>query len=123
MEEQATQVVQTSQADAEKSKHSHKVLYTSLSLLLGTVVLLLFVVGTMILGSVKNSTVQPQGKISESTTSTASAVQNTKQAVTPVPITTKQDLTTQQNALDSADMTEITAGLDQNSKDASQFAQ
>lgn len=123
MEEQATQVVQTSQADAEKGKHSHKVLYTSLSLLLGTVVLLLFVVGTMILGSVKNSTVQPQGKISESTTSTASAVQNTKQAVTPVPITTKQDLTTQQNALDSADMTEITAGLDQNSKDASQFAQ
>lgn len=42
--------------------------------------------------------------------------------VTPVSITTKQDLTTQQTALDNSDMTDITKGLEENEADSSQFA-
>jgi hypothetical protein len=42
--------------------------------------------------------------------------------VTPVTITTKQDLATQQTALDSTDLTSVLKDLELNSSDSSQFA-
>ncbi len=108
-------------------QHNHKALYTSLGLLLLAVVLLVIVVGVMYYKG-KQAAVAPQRQIQEQATQPVPTVQQTpqeqlRQSVTPAPVTTKQDLTTQQNALDNTDMTTITTGLDQNSKDASQFAQ
>ncbi|MFH0772831.1 MAG: hypothetical protein V1922_00785, partial [bacterium] len=42
--------------------------------------------------------------------------------VTPVSVTTKEDLTIQQNALDNTDLSSISSGLDQNTLDATGFA-
>lgn len=106
--------------------HSHTVLYASLGILIVTVLLLLVVIEMS--HKTKNSASityrPPQPTTLQQAKSVAQTPQQQlQQSVTPVPIATKQDLTTQQNVLDSANMTAITNGLNQNTADASQFSQ
>lgn len=108
-----------------EQQHSHTALYVSLGLLLVIVLLLLMVIA----GTHKNtsSVVYRPSQVASPLQEQASAgqthQQELQQSVTPVPIETKQDLTTQQNVLDNTDMTVISSGLDQNSAAASQFSQ
>ena len=44
-------------------------------------------------------------------------------SVTPVAISSQQDLATQQTSLDTTDISSVSAGLDANELDASQFTQ
>ncbi|MEK7558934.1 MAG: hypothetical protein AAB521_01360 [Patescibacteria group bacterium] len=113
------------QVSPQASTHSHKVLYASLGLLLGSVVMLLVVVG-MYYSKNKNSK-----SASEQNKTEAQAVPSEDQGFQAqmvesddsAPITTKQELDTQLKTLDSTDTTAVEEGLDQNSQDASQFSQ
>ncbi len=119
---------QIKQMNTQPEQHSHKVLYASLGLLVLAVVLLLVVVGGMYYKGkqtlVATTYTQTQKQVIQpGQTTQQTPQQQLQQSLTPVPVTTKKDLTTQQNALDNTDMTAITTGLDQNTADASQFSQ
>lgn len=100
--------------------HSHKVLYTSLGLLFSAVVMLLIVVGIVfykgrnIVPAPAGQTVQPQEQQSQVMM---------EETGNSTPISSKQELDAQVTTLDSQDTGAVTAGLDQNSADASQFSQ
>ena len=115
-EQQPTQQINMSQAN-----HNHKVLYVSLGLLLGAIVLLLLVVFVMY-PQTKKPVITSQTQENTQAIDKTSKVEPT-QTVMPVTVNSKEDLTTQQKALDNTDLTAITAGLDQNTNDASQFSQ
>lgn len=113
------------QAVTQINTHSHKVLYTSLGLLLGSVVMLLIVVGVFYN---KSKTANPVPKQNETQSKIEQPVgiasdDQLQDSVTPIPITTTQDLSTQLSSLDGTDIDSISVGLEQNSADASQFSQ
>ncbi|HET9946477.1 MAG TPA: hypothetical protein VFQ63_00230 [Patescibacteria group bacterium] len=95
--------------DPYQLEHSHAMQYTMLGLSLGTVVLLLFIVGNMLM---HKSVVLPH-----STTQT--------QGVIPRLMKDQQDLNNALKQYDSAGAADTTvkAGLDQNSRDAALFSQ
>lgn len=116
---------QTIQAETQINTHSHKVLYTSLGLLLGSVVMLLIVVGVFY-GKSKTANPVPEQKETQSQAEQSVNIASDDQlqdSVTPMPIATTQDLNTQLNSLDNTDIESISVGLEQNSADASQFSQ
>jgi hypothetical protein len=108
-------------------EHNHKGLYTTIFLSLGAAAILLVVVLAMM---TKHPTMtQPQEQTMQyQPTQTAEeqiqqSVQHQIQQVTPQPITTKQNLDSAVQTLDSTDITQISTGLNQNSQDISSFAQ
>lgn len=112
---------QEAHIDTKENKQSKKAPYALLGLLLGSVVLLVVVIGLKGMGV----------QVTDKTYNQEQALQTVQQVpqgqsqqpVSPVQIATKDDLAVQQNVLDSADMTSITAGLDQNSAITSQLSE
>ena len=90
--------------------HSHLKLYATLGLSVGTVILLLFVMGSM---------------MHRSTTTSMNQATNTQpRGVVPILLKDKQDLNDALKAYDNPSVdTTVNTGLDQNNKDASQFSQ
>ena len=117
MNEQNVQTMQPEQ-------HNHTTLYIAIGLSLVTVTMLIVVLSGMLKGkdsSLSNNLPQTTQQIPPEQVSQQTPQQQLQQSVTPAPVATKQDLTTQLNVLDNTDMTAISSGLDQNTADASQF--
>lgn len=99
--------------------HSHKVLYTSLGLLVSAVLMLLVVVG-VVFNKGNNTTPAPaQEQATQPVEQDSQVMMEEEEA----PIQTKQELDAQLKTLDSTDTAAISTGLEENSADASQFSQ
>lgn len=109
------EIQQTPQQPAPTIEHSHTGMYLAVGLSLAAVAGLLFVV--LILPKYQvTSKIQPAAELQ-----TQSTTQNEVQQVSPLPITNKQNLDSATQTLDTTDVTQIDAGIDQNTQDTSSF--
>lgn len=103
-------------------EHSHFGLYTVIALLIGATAILGGIVVYSLTG--KSQQVAPMQQVMQPQPATQSAsVASQMQQVTPEPIATKQNLDTAMQTLNGTDMTQINAGLTQNTQDTSSFSQ
>ena len=108
--------------------HSHTGLYATVALSLSAAAILLVIVFAMLAKKPipyqpQTTTLQYQPQDNQTTTQQPASIQTQVQQVTPMPIQTQQNLQAIAQTLDSTSMTQITAGLDQNSQDTSSFNQ
>ena len=133
MQQVAQQPVQQAQAVSQPAQqppvpptpeHSHFGLYTVIALLVGATAILGGIVIVMTTGK-SQSIQQPSSQVmqTQQPATQSASVASQMQQVTPEPITSKQSLDTAMQTLNGTDMTQINAGLAQNSQDTSSFSQ